>query len=109
MARGNQISGEAWAAIALGLAGNSFELGTPLVDNASSISGGRLPYNINETGEKLFTTPVSGSWLEEQITTRLSLIDQLLSAASDSSAIQALQAARDSLANKAVSLTMIPH
>lgn len=108
MARGNQISGEAWSAIALGLAGNNFELGTPLVDKASPTVGGKLPYHVDETGERLFTTPVTGSWLEEQITSRLSLIDQLLGGTTDPSAIQALQAARDSLSSKAVSLAVSP-
>jgi len=112
MARENQISGSAWNAIASGLAGYNLELGSPLVSGATSSAGGSglSTFHVEDGGQNLFTTPLRASWLDEQVNSRLGLIDQLLSANPDPTVIEDLQQARASLTNMmAVAITSTPH
>ncbi|HXJ61345.1 MAG TPA: hypothetical protein VNU68_32275 [Verrucomicrobiae bacterium] len=111
MARSSQISDTAWSAIASALAGYNLEIGKPLVNNSSgSIAGpGLEAYHLEDGGQNLFSTPVTASWLDETIDSRLAIIDRLLSANPSPTAAALLQQARASLASKAVALTIVPH
>jgi hypothetical protein len=110
LARQNQISGQAWASIASGLAGYNLELGTPLVDKvmASPGASGLQAFRVDQGAQDLFSTPLSASWLDEQIGSRLSIIDQLVTANPTGAAVEDLLQARASLTNMVTTLDTVP-
>jgi hypothetical protein len=61
-----------------------------------------------ENRQILFTTPLTGSWLGEQITDRQNLIDQLLAVNTNPTAARALQEARAILSSKNFNVSMLP-
>jgi hypothetical protein len=112
LARQNQISGQAWSGIASGLAGYNLELGTPLVNRTPTpLSGPGIQYfHIEEGGgQNVFTTPLSASWMDQQINSRISLVDELIAANPTGAPIEDLQQARASLSKMAATLAMAPH
>jgi len=97
-ARQNQIPDSAWRKIAMGLAGDQYQIGTAPAD---SPNGGSIPglktYHIESGNQNFYSLPVGP---DAQINQRLDLITQLLSATSNPAAVAALQAARDNLTGK---------
>jgi len=98
-ARLNQIPDSAWRKIATGLAGDQYQIGAPPAD--ATLNPGSLPglktYHIQSGNQNFYSLPVGA---DGQISQRLDLITQLLSATSNPQAVAALQSARDTLTGK---------
>ncbi len=98
-ARLNQIPDSAWRKIATGLAGDQYVIGAPPAD--ATANPGSLPglktYHIQSGNQNFYSLPVVA---DGQISQRLDLINQLLSATSNPQAVAALQGARDILTGK---------
>jgi hypothetical protein len=100
-ARRNQIPDSAWRKIATGLAGDQYQIGTPSELSALSPSlPGLKTYHIESGNQNFYSLPLDANLPGDQISQRLALIDQLLAAASSPAAVEALQNARASLANR---------
>ena len=95
-ARGNQISESAWPRIVASLTGDQFYVGTPAegLGNAP----GMKTYHIQSGNQNFYSQPLASTGADAQIPQRLAVIDQLLAATSNPSALQALRQARESLA-----------
>ena len=97
-ARRNQIPDGAWRKIATGLAGDQYQIGTPSELSALSPSlPGLKTYHIESGNQNFYSLPLGANLSGDQISQRLTLIDQLLAAASSPAAVEALQNARASL------------
>jgi hypothetical protein len=108
-AKSNDISDQAWDAVAKTLGGLHFEIGNPGSEGAASQRASiELPKYKVGTDQTLFSTPTTPSFLEEQIPARLDMIDQLLAATQNPVARDALEKARTSLQGKAVAATIRP-
>src|SRR6266436_6458967 len=98
-ARLNQIPDSAWRKIATGLAGDQYVIGAPPAD--ATVNPGSLPglktYHSQSGNQNFYSLPVGA---DGQISQRLDLINQLLSATSNPQAVAALQGARDILTGK---------
>ena len=94
-ARANQISDAAWRKIATGLAGDQYQLGSPpsAPGPGASIPGLKT-YHIASGNQNFYSLPVGA---DAQVTERLNLINQLLSATQSPAAVAALQGAKDTL------------
>jgi hypothetical protein len=100
-ARRNQIPDSAWRKIATGLAGDQYHIGTPSELSALSPTlPGLKTYHIESGNQNFYSLPLDANLPSDQISQRLTLIDQLLAAASSPAAVDALQNARASLANR---------
>jgi len=95
-AKANQIPDAAWNKILTGLAGDQYQIGEPpsVGGTDPNLTPGLKTYHIGAGNQNFYSLPVSG---DEQIQQRLALIDQLLGATSNPTAIDALQAARATL------------
>ncbi len=98
----NQIPDWAWRKIALGLAGDQYQLNNPLlnVNSPPAAQPGLKTYHIENGNQNFFSTPFFENGSGAQIDQRLALIDQLLKATSNPAAIQALQTARATVSGK---------
>ena len=96
-AQANQVPDGAWNKIAMGLAGDQYQIGeSPAVDGTDpSLASGLKTYHIGAGNQNFFSMPVGGG---DQLQQRLTFIDQLLGATSNPLAISALQSARTTLA-----------
>jgi hypothetical protein len=95
--RMNQIPESAWRKIVIGLAGDQYFMGTQPTSGGETVPGLKT-YHIEMGNQNFYSLPVRSSGADPQIDQRVNLIDQLLAATSNSSARQALQHARASLA-----------
>ena len=95
-AKANQISDAAWAKIAMGLAGDQYQIGeAPPGDGANpALIPGLKTFHIGANNQNFYSLPLTGN---AQIQQRLALLDQLLGAASSPGAQAALQSARSTL------------
>jgi hypothetical protein len=96
-AKANQIPDAAWNKIVTGLAGDQYQIGDPpSIGGADpALTPGLKTYHIGAGNQNFYSVPVAG---DAQIQERITLIDQLLAATSNASAINALQSARTTLA-----------
>jgi hypothetical protein len=95
-ARGNQISESAWPRIVASLTGDQFNVGTPA--EALGSMPGMKTYHIQSGNQNFYSQPLASTAADAQIPQRLAVIDQLLAATANPSALQALRQARESLA-----------
>jgi len=95
-ARANQIPDGAWSKIAMGLAGDQYQIGAPPSGDGNNpdLNAGLKTFHIGSGNQNFYSLPVAG---EAQIQRRLALIDQFLGATSNPSALAALQSARATL------------
>ena len=94
-ARLNQVPDWAWRKIALGLAGDQYQLNNPLL-NASPPSGaqpGLKTYHIENGNQNFYSTPYLDGPSAAPIDQRVALINQLLASTSNPAAKQALERA----------------
>ena len=100
MARQNQIPDTAWRAIAAGLGGNQYQFSRQLPQNAFP-SGATIEAGTSSPGgpsETFYSLPLGTGASAADISQRLAVIDQLVSAASgNQAAIDALNQARAKL------------
>jgi hypothetical protein len=94
-ARLNQISDSGWRKVAIGLASDQYQLTNPLlnINYPPVATPGLKSYHIHNGNQNFFSTPILESGSGEQIAQRVALINQLLAATSNPTAIQSLQGA----------------
>jgi hypothetical protein len=92
-ARAGQIPDTSWSKIAIGLAGDQYQMGDPPSINGADpdLTPGLKTYHIGAGNQNFYSLPVAGD--PAQIQQRIDLINQLLGATSSPSAINALQGA----------------
>jgi hypothetical protein len=95
-AKANQIPDSAWSKIALGLAGDQYQIGQPSSSGrgAADLIKGLKTYHIGTGNQNFYSVPLGPG---AQIQQRLALLDQFLGAASNPAAQSILQSARASL------------
>ena len=100
-ARANAISDAAWNKIIMGLAGDQYQIGDPPSVNGvdPNLTSGLKTYHIGAGNQNFYSVPLTG---DGQIQQRIAIIDQLLGATSNPTAINALQAARNTLSGLVV-------
>jgi len=94
-ARLNQISDSGWRKIAIGLASDQYQLTNPLlnINYPPVATPGLKSYHIHSGNQNFFSTPILESGSGEQIAQRVALINQLLGATSNPTAVQSLNGA----------------
>lgn len=97
-ARANRISDTGWSKIAMGLAGDQYQIGEP-----SSVSGtspelipGLKTFHIGSGNQNYYGLPLASN---SQIQQRLALVDALMGATSSPGPLASLQAARATLSS----------
>ncbi len=95
LARQDKLSEAAWRKIISGIAGDQYQLGSP---GLSAANPGLKTYHIATGNQNFYSVPVAA---DSQLQSRITLIDQFLSATSNPSAVQALQNAKTTLVNLA--------
>ena len=94
-ARSGQIPERTWSRIAMGLAGDQYQIGMPPELSAlGSTLPGLKTYHIESGNQNFYSLPLNANLPSDQISQRLALIDQLLASASSPAAVEALQNAR---------------
>jgi hypothetical protein len=100
-ARRNQIPDTAWRKIAIGLAGDQYQIGMPTELSAlTSTLPGLKTYHIESGNQNFYSLPLNATLPDDQRSQRLALIDQLLAAASSPAAVEALKNAHALLDKK---------
>jgi hypothetical protein len=102
--RGNKLSAYDWATLASFLAGEQMTYQNSAFDNSLALVN---PNDLRKTqasaNQSLFTAPL-GALTPDQIKQQNALLDELLAATSDPPAVQALQRAKSSLANRLIQI-----
>jgi hypothetical protein len=100
--KANTISSYGWASLTAILSGDQIQYLDSDSGNSIKIAGNGdvRTYHIAAGNQNFYTAPPTGGMTADQISQQLSLIDELLSATTNPSAIQSLQTARNTLTKR---------